>query len=144
MEREFEWHDNGFIVTLSGELHIHDISDTDDIWKSSPNVGRMEYQIWDMLECDFSNIYESDVGRVVAQDSFTSQFILPDMKLALVTTDERTISVCDAYIRRSEDNNSNWDIRIFPTVEAAEEWCYSSGQRQGQRQEQKQLQTVRM
>ena len=116
MAYQFDWCDEGFILTFEGLLSVQEIKDANHLWKKVPRIETIKYQVWDFSQADLYDIYESDTQDPTAYRAF------PNMKVALISNDDYAKKLFDVYAQRAHQCGSNWELAIHETQEKAFQW----------------------
>lgn len=118
MSVQFDWwkDGDGFQVTFTGLIDIHEITDTIDYWRADQRAKSVKKQIWDFSNADLSNIYESDT------QIFRSHIEFSSINVALISNDEHARDLFMAYAKRSKQTGSDWEIVVLKSIDQAHKW----------------------
>ena len=121
MAYDLEYRDAGFYLTHKGDVSIGEINEVNGKIHESEHFDDHKFQLINLLEANFSEVNESH-GRMPGSTDAVASIRNEDVRVALVTKDDATIRFCEEYVETAKSMGSTWDFKIFPDVDAAEEW----------------------
>ena len=114
------WTGNDVLITFEGEVDFHEITEVDDHLYGDTRYDKQVYQIWDFRNVQAFNMTSIE-ARVIGVLDRNSSVWNNNIMLAVVTTDKYIIDITLEY--KKELSETNWQVRIFDTMEEAEKWC---------------------
>jgi hypothetical protein len=124
MTYQLKWLKRGVIATFSGVFSAMENSRANTEVYSDIRSDTLQYQIWDLSSISDIKMTESQVDIPAFVDKMASHR-LPNIKMALVTRDEKTKKLCNKYIYTSVTSGSPWQFQIFNSLEEAKKWVSS-------------------
>lgn len=124
MTYQLKWLKRGVIATFSGVFSAMENSRANTEVYSDIRSDDLQYQIWDLLNISDIEMTELQVDVPAFIDKIAS-IRLPNIKMALVAVDEKTIKLCNKYIHISVTGGSPWQFQIFNSLEEAKKWVSS-------------------
>lgn len=122
MPYEFKWGDEGTEVIFHGKLSYEDIREADDMHYGDARFDKIKYQLYDFSRADLSQISINHTKQAAAHDVASISY-KPNFKVALVTLDSYTRTLCEKYIDDSIKLRSSWSFAIFDNYAEAKSWC---------------------
>ena len=110
MPYEFNWKNNGYIVTLTGISSIEEIHEANGKLQGDYRFDEHKFHIWNQLEADLSSVDISKASEPASIDSVAAKYI-PGIKVAFIVQEANAVALCMNYIRKSKDFNSTWETR---------------------------------
>lgn len=120
MSHELSWTGNEVIISFSGDVDFHEITEVDDVIYGDPRFEKQIYQIWDFRRVDSFKISTVEAKIIGGIDRDTSMWN-DNIKLAAVSQDQHIIDMTMDYKEVMKD--TNWQIRMFDTFDDAYSWC---------------------
>ncbi len=115
------WESEGFVMEASGILTADEIIAASDTFGKLPEGTNTKYQIINALEVEDIYVCELELVNIVADDlSMSRRF--PFLKIALLAKEGPVMENFCNYVKISWNLNTSWDIRIFSSLEAAQNW----------------------
>ena len=115
------WKSEGFVYEASGIVSAHEITAGMDNFSKLPEGIDTKYQIVNALQVDEIQVSELELVNITADDISLSRK-LPFLRVALIANEGPVMENFIKYLKISWGLNTSWDIRIFNTLEAAEDW----------------------
>lgn len=122
MSYDITWNEDGTILRFNGITTIHHINSANEKLYADPRFDGHRYQVWDLLEADFSSITTEDIEGPAATD-MGAAFSNPKMKVAIIANNKHTQNISFNYIDLSKALNSTWSFLICDTLEEAMKWA---------------------
>ncbi len=122
MSLSIEWSGNNIIVKITGTLTFTDIMNASNCVYGDPRFDEMRYQLIDMRELQNFEVSRDDLKIFSAIDS-RSCYWNNDLKIAYLTDNQSFVDIINIYRKYMED--TNWEISIFDSMDAALDWCGS-------------------
>lgn len=119
MTFNINWDKNGVYVKFRGVVNAHDLIDANNYIISNANFESINYQIFDFLDIEESKITSYDISIIGVMDKSQTD-VKKEMKVAIVTQSDYIREITTEYDQIM--SGSNWETRIFPSNEAAQEW----------------------
>ena len=105
----------------SGQVTSEEIRSTNDVALKITEEKDHWYQLIDLTEAEGLNLDDLDIVDVSVDDASLSRRH-PNLKLAVVVTNPTIKEQIMKYLMVSWALNSNWEFRVYDTVEAARDW----------------------
>lgn len=121
MPVSYYWEDDGFVMEAKGNVMAEEVFEANDAFLKVPEGVAPKYQLLNALEVNEVNISELELVDLSADDLSTSRKY-PNLKIALVGHEGSVMENFIIYLKVSWAMNTNWDIRIFNSLEAARYW----------------------
>ena len=115
------WEKNGVVTTFSGIVDAQEVMQADREFYRDPRSDNARYQITDFSRAEPGLVREFDIEAIAGFD-LGSSLSIPNLKVALVTTDPQVVSWCEQYIYLSRKCNSSWEFAILNSINDAREW----------------------
>ena len=116
--------EQGSVISLWGPISIKDINDLNATLYGSPEFDHHNYQIWDFLNADLSQISVEEVDEPAAMDSASEQSV-PKMRVACVVLENHAVNLCLHYKKMIHELGSKWECQLFDSMEDARRWVES-------------------
>lgn len=121
MSYEMNRFKSGVLVTMSGEVTLTQIGQANDRIYGLTDFAKHNFQIFDLLAADMTPIAPTDISQTALDDKMQS-ILKKEYKVALVATNNHSVEICTEYQKVSDLYNSNWETKIFDTLENAKIW----------------------
>ena len=121
MPVKVRWEYHGIYYTAVGVVTAHEVSKAQKLALSPPEGITPKYQIIDARKTEKFDLDQMEIFNVSADDVALSRKF-PDLKIAFVTAHEHVEATFLDHLKISRSLNTNAEIRIFRTLEAAREW----------------------
>lgn len=118
MPFEIEWEPRGLRTRFHGLVSGADILRHSTAIDNDPRFDSLRYVIADFLEADLHSISETDVMLVSAND-YGAAHTNPNIRVAIVTTDERVRSLARLYAAPPLEP---YPTEVFRSVVEARDW----------------------
>ncbi len=115
------WEAEGFVYDCSGTVTAQEIFESGDDFLQVPDGVFPKYQLVNCLEVEQFDLNEMDVVNISADDLAASRKY-PNIKVAMIAQKGHVTEKFMSYLKVSWAMNTNWEIRIFNSVEAARDW----------------------
>lgn len=115
------WENHGIYYTTIGVVTADEVSKAQKLALSPPEGIRPQYQIIDARNMEKFDFDQMEIFNVSADD-VTLGRKFPDLKIAFVTAIEHVEATFKDHLKISWSLNTNAEIRMFKTLEAARQW----------------------
>ena len=115
------WEQEGFVYECSGIVTAEEIAEINFDFLDVPEGVTPRYQLIDATSIELMDLNELELVDISADDLSISRKY-PNVKVAMVSSDQKTRNIFLHYIKISWAINTSWEIRIFSELEAAREW----------------------
>lgn len=123
MATKIFWEEDGILFKHSDTVTDEEVRRMNDLMYGDVRFETITYQIADYTHVTKNLITPLDAKVVGTLDRTSSVWNSRKMKLAIVTRDEKFIPIVEIYYREFE--GTEWEGRIFPTLEEAYSWVKS-------------------
>ena len=115
------WEAEGFVYDCRGSVTAQEIFESGDDFLEVPEGVFPKYQLVNCLGVEQFDLDEMDVVNISADDLAASRKY-PNIKVAMIAQKGHVTEKFMSYLKVSWAMNTNWEIRIFNSVEAARDW----------------------
>ena len=122
MAYEITWEERGVYCKFSGTVSGDDVKHCNNDIYGDERFDNIKYQIFDMLDVAKLSIEAID-ARIAAACDCSAAVTNPNVKCALVATDEKAHTLSRAY--QIGVLTSPWEGRSFTTIKDAYDWLSS-------------------
>ena len=123
MASKIIWEENGILVKHSGTVTNEEVMEINDIMYGDKRYESITYQIADYTEVTNNLLTAANAKVIGTLDRTSSVWSSKRMRLAVVTTDEKFVPIVKTYFKEFE--KTDWEGRIFDTLEMAYDWVKS-------------------
>ena len=123
MASKIIWEENGILVKHSGTVTNEEVMEINDIMYGDKRYESITYQIADYTEVTNNLLTAANAKVIGTLDRTSSVWNSKKMRLAVVTTDEKFVPIVKTYFKEFE--KTDWEGRIFDTLEMAYDWVKS-------------------
>ena len=120
MSLSLEWSGNNTLVKITGTVTFMDLMNASNRVYGDGRFDEMNYQLIDLRELQNIEVTRDDLKIFSAIDS-KSCYWNDHLKILCVTDNPDFIKMINIYKKFME--NTNWEIRIFDSIDAAFDWC---------------------
>lgn len=115
------WEFHGIYYTTVGVVTADEVSNAQKLALSPPEGIKPQYQIIDARNMEKFDFNQMEIFNVSADDAALGRKI-PNLKIAFVTALEHVEAIFMDHLKISWSLNTNAEIRMFKTLEAARQW----------------------
>ncbi len=123
MAYEIIWEEKGILVRFSGTVTEQDVMMANDLMYGDIRFGTIKYQISDYTGAMNIQITPRYAKVIGALDRSSSRWTHNMMRNIVVKKDKKFIPIAETYFKQFE--GTNWECRIFETLELAYDWVRS-------------------
>ena len=117
------WEEKGILIKHSGTVTNKEVMEMNDIMYGDVRFESITYQIADYTKVTNNLITDADAKIIGTLDRTSSVWSSQRMRLAVVTKDEKFVPIVKTYFKEFE--GTDWEGRIFETLEMAHNWVKS-------------------
>ncbi|MDX1542794.1 MAG: hypothetical protein R3214_02530 [Christiangramia sp.] len=121
MPYKTNWEAHGIAWKFYGYVTAEEIEEANNEFYTDERSDDARYQLIDALEVTDVEWNDADIKEMAAQDKGAS-FLLPKLKVAYVSKNEKVIAVLEKYIEISKFLNSTWKFKGFKDLHSAKQW----------------------
>jgi len=121
MNYKFTWEKSGICVRFFGKISKEDLCQAQADFHENERFEEQEYAIWDLSECDASEIKENDLNILIAHH-LGANYTLPTHLSTIIAHDSHVKVLSEKFITACKSHGSKWDIRGFKMESEARNW----------------------
>jgi len=119
------WEEKGVLFSHSGIVTNQEVMEMNNLMYGNPKFDSISYQISDYTLVESNHVTHSGAKVIGTLDNKSTIWNSRFMRIAIVTTDKNFIPIVHLYF--GEFSGTNWEGRIFDTLEQAYLWVKSEG-----------------
>jgi hypothetical protein len=116
-----EWEEKGIYWKYTGTVTHEDVMQSNYRFYNDARSDTVQYQILDCSEMDCFDVHDDTIESIAAFD-YASSHYLKNIKVALVSSNDKIKSMFQQYIAITRKLSSTWTIRIFDDLVSARRW----------------------
>ena len=116
-----KWEDNGVVREYFGHVDSSEVLEADREFYEDSRSDASTYQIADFSNATPGVVDDSHIIEIAGFDIGAS-ITIPNLKIALVASDQYVKALCQKYIDLSLVANKTWEFMIFEDMESARDW----------------------
>lgn len=120
MASKLFWEEKGVLFSHSGTVTPKEVLKTNDIMYGDVRYESITYQISDYSEVTMNFLTTGSAKVAGTLDRTSARWSSKKMRIAVVTKDEKFVPVVMTYFK--EFDGTDWEGRLFETLEMAYEW----------------------
>jgi hypothetical protein len=117
-----KWEEKGIYWKFDGYVTAEEIEKANSEFYVDDRSDNAKYQIIDALDVTGVEWNDVNIKEIAAMDKGAS-FLINNIKVAYVSTDENVTSKLEKYIEISRILNSSWKFKGFRTIFSALNWA---------------------
>ena len=119
MPYRFYWNKENALVTFNGNVTYADIESADEALFNDPRFDNLDFIVYDLLTIDGLDVTDHNLQVTSAINYSASQWN-KKLKMAFIAKEEYVVNAIERFIELM--HNSNWEIRIFRSLDVVIEW----------------------